>query len=75
MSAQVCDGDVSGDHEFGEEVRYVGHGGPLDGEWIIRGCLQCNAFEMAPRSGGPALELVLAKLTELGCDPRERTTP
>jgi hypothetical protein len=47
-------------HEFGPEQLWVGHSGPLDGEWLVRSCLHCNAFEIWPRSGGPCIDLILA---------------
>ena len=45
-------------HEWGPDQLWVGHGGPLDGDWLVRSCLDCNAFEIGPRSGGECLELI-----------------
>ena len=56
------------DHEWGPERLYVGHGGPLDGEWIVQSCLWCNAGLIGPRSGGDCFDLVMAALDEAARD-------
>jgi len=55
---------VSPEHEWGPEQLWVGQGGPLDGEWIVQGCLHCNAFEIGPRSGGDCIGLILAVMSK-----------
>jgi len=56
-------------HEFGPEKAYVSKGGPLDGTWLVSGCVYCNAFTLWPASGGDGMHLLEAKLRELGCEP------
>jgi hypothetical protein len=65
-----CDGVIEESHEWGPDRRFVAHGGPTDGEWIVASCLRCNAGRISPASGGSGLELIIAKLAELGCDPQ-----
>ena len=60
------------DHEFGPDQPRTVTGGPLDGDWHIADCLHCNTFTLSA-VGGDSLALVLARLTELGCEPHEIT--
>lgn len=48
-----------GEHEWGPRQLWTGYGGPLDGEWLVRSCLACNAFEIGPRWGGDGFELLV----------------
>ena len=59
-------------HRFPVKGRpYRAFGGPLDGDWIIWDCLDCNAGLLgAAEPGVNAAELFIAALEAAGCDPR-----
>jgi len=65
-----CKMSPTGAHVLGADRRYVANGGPMDGTWLVAECCYCNTFSIGPESGGDGLDLLIAKLDELGCDPR-----
>ena len=56
-------------HEWGPDYLMAFDSGPIEGEWIAKKCLQCNAGTMGPYDGSDGMAIFVAALAAAGCNP------
>ena len=57
------------EHEFGPPQLWGADSGRLEGEWVVRSCLHCNAFTIGSvEDPEGSYDAILDKLTELGSE-------
>jgi hypothetical protein len=64
------------EHVWGPDVLHAGKPGTaMDGHWLVAACRACNTGRLRPAGGGRAVDLLVAQLENLGCNPRPAGTP